>query len=74
MGEAMFGKSQKMSLVEAENKALKQRLESIPELVAITRTGRLIKFTFVRNHAVYTIETMGLLSDDTEQWKKDLLS
>lgn len=42
-------------------------------LVSIDRVGRTIKFTFVRYGKLHTIETMGLMSDDTTQWEQDLL-
>lgn len=42
-------------------------------LVSMERAGRVNKFTFVRNGQQYTIETMGLLSDDIREWQAALL-
>ncbi len=42
-------------------------------LVGINREGRSNKFIFVRNGQMFEVETMGLLSDDVQQWRKDLL-
>lgn len=39
-------------------------------LLAIHRNGRLNVFTFARNDDVFSIETMGLLSDNVEEWRK----
>jgi hypothetical protein len=42
-------------------------------LVSIERQGRSNFFTFMRNGELIKIETMGLISDDIGQWRKDLL-
>lgn len=39
-------------------------------LVRIDRIGRENVFHFVRNGEVFTISTMGLLSDDVGEWRK----
>lgn len=39
-------------------------------LIAIHRDGRLNVFTYQRNDEIFTIETMGLLGDDVEGWRK----
>lgn len=41
-------------------------------LISIEREGRLNKFTFARGDKLVVIETMGLISDDFGQWRKDL--
>lgn len=56
-----------ISAVEA-NEKLSQR----PFLISIRRAGRSNTFVFARNGELIQIETMGLISDDVEQWKKDL--
>jgi hypothetical protein len=74
-------------LAEAELKTVRVALDSATEhlagielrfasraaLVSLTREGRINRFTFLRNGQMFRIETMGLLSDDWNQWKKDLL-
>lgn len=42
-------------------------------LIGINREGRSNKFVFVRAGQMHEIETMGLLSDNPAQWRKDLL-
>lgn len=42
-------------------------------LVDIVREGRVNKFIFMRQGKLFTVETMGLISDDIVRWKKDLL-
>lgn len=49
------------------------RMEQRPFLIGIERTGKMNKFTFVRNGSVFVIETYGTLSDDVSAWKKELL-
>lgn len=41
-------------------------------LIGLEREGKLNKFTFARGDQIVQIETMGLISDDFGQWKKDL--
>lgn len=62
-------------LLTAANAALDsiQNMEKYPVLIGIERTGRVNKFTFVRNKTVHQIETMGLISDDLPGWKEKLL-
>lgn len=42
-------------------------------LLAIEQTGRLIKFTFIRDNIIHTIETYSTMSDDISAWKRELL-
>jgi hypothetical protein len=42
-------------------------------LIAIERSGRVNKFTFIRNNVPFVIETYGSLSDNWQQWKAELL-
>jgi hypothetical protein len=39
-------------------------------LIDIQRNGRSNFFTFCRGNETFTIETMGLLSDDIAEWRK----
>jgi hypothetical protein len=39
-------------------------------LLSIHRNGRLNVFTFARGDQVFTVETMGLLSDNPDEWRK----
>ena len=39
-------------------------------LLSIHRNGRLNVFTFARGDETFTIETMGLLSDNIDEWRK----
>lgn len=41
-------------------------------LIGLEREGRVNKFTFARGDKLVVIETMGLISDDFGQWRKDL--
>ena len=38
-------------------------------LLAIHRNGRVNVFTFARGDQIFTIETMGLLSDNVDEWR-----
>lgn len=42
-------------------------------LVGIERSGRVNRFIFRKNGTIVEIETMGLLSDNINEWKKILL-
>lgn len=57
----------------ARAEAAAQEMAKHAYLLGITREGRSNKFVFVRNGEMFEIETMGLLSDDVQQWRKDLL-
>jgi hypothetical protein len=49
-----------------------ERIKDLPVLVSLEREGRLNKFIFARGDKLIAIETMGLISDDFGQWRKDL--
>ena len=53
--------------------AAAQEMAKHAHLIGITRDGRTNKFVFVRAGQMFEIETMGLLSDNPAQWRKDLL-
>lgn len=50
-----------------------KKAEDRAVLVSIERRSKVNIFTFSRNGKVFQIETMGLLGDNVEQWKRDLL-
>lgn len=58
----LIGKAVTKETLEAESE--------LATLVSIERKGRMNLFTFKRNGEVFTIETMGLLSDDIAAWRK----
>lgn len=65
-------------LAEAEKQltqatAAAQEMAKHAYLVDIKREGRSLKFIFIRNGEMYTIETMSLMSDNTTVWKRNLL-
>lgn len=39
-------------------------------LLSIHRNGRVNIFTFARHEQIFTIETMGLLSDQPDEWRR----
>lgn len=49
------------------------RFRSRAALTNITREGRKLHFTFVRNGELHRVTAMGTWDDDVDQWKKDLL-
>lgn len=42
---------------------------NMTRLQSIERTGRMNSFTFIRNGETFTIESMGMMSDNITQWK-----
>lgn len=71
------------ALLRQANQMLQKTLEDLikaseniskrAHLIGISRNGRVNTFTFARAGTVYSIETMGLISDNLAQWKKDLI-
>ena len=51
---------------------MSEQFINAPKLIALHRNGRLNVWTFARGDEMITIETMGLLSDDVENWKQQL--
>jgi hypothetical protein len=49
------------------------RFRSRAALTNITREGRKLHFTFVRNGELIRVSAMGTWDDDVAQWKKELL-
>lgn len=61
----------------SETKALiaqVEKLKNLPILVDMSREERCNTFMFARGEKTVVVRTMGLLSDDFNGWKKDLLS
>lgn len=50
--------------------AASEQFINAAKLIAIHRTGRENVFTFARGSDFFTIETMGLLNDDVDGWRK----
>jgi hypothetical protein len=48
-------------------------IRSRAALLAIETEGRTLKFVFVRDGKMITVETMSLLSADVPGWRRDLL-
>lgn len=72
--EAVFN----AQLAEAQERldraeAAAQEMAKHAYLIGINREGRTNKFIFIRGGQMFEIETMGLLSDNPAQWRKDLL-
>ena len=61
----MFGSEAKQEL-----KIVQMHFENACKLVSVERDGRINRFVFARNGEHFIIETMGMLSDDVEGWKK----
>lgn len=53
--------------------AAAEEMQQRPYLFSIERKDRLNRFTFVRNHEMHVVETMGLISDDIRGWREKLL-
>lgn len=53
--------------------AYNEVLERRAYIVHIDRQQRMNRFTFQRGNETYTIETMGLISDNLPEWKGKLL-
>ena len=68
----MFGLKSRQRIKTLESRVAE--LEASAVLVAIDRNGRSNIFTFARNGETFQIDTMGLLSDDVQQWRTELLS
>ncbi len=68
--EKYFNAVAAYNLLAADFERLQLERHNNCRLANITRNGRLNTFHFVRNGQSFTIETMGLLSDDVEGWKK----
>lgn len=58
-----------LGMRKAEVEALRREYQNAARLVDISRNGRLIVFTFIRDGKAFTIETMGMMADDVESWK-----
>jgi hypothetical protein len=70
-----ISKKDYLDLKIATEKLLKELevLKKRPYLIAIERNGRENIFTFSRGEATYEVRTMGMLSDNLPEWKKELI-
>lgn len=56
--------------LQAERDGAVRLFNQSARLVDIQRNGRMNVFTFIREGKTFTIETMGLLSDDLPEWRR----
>ena len=73
----MFGRQRAKKLKEAQRHLdvmmqEVEKLKSRPMLIGINRKGRMNTFIFMKGSEMHQIETMGLLSDNLDEWKKIL--
>lgn len=61
---------QQYALTQQQAASMAKQFIDAPKLIAIHRDGRLNVFTFARGDEYFTIETMGLLNDDVDGWRK----
>lgn len=64
---------QRLSDAREQLDGIELRLRERAALISITREGRKLHFTFVRNGSPYRVTCMGTWSDDVDGWKKELL-
>lgn len=67
--ELLEGFTASNSLVEAAQSTAANYLDAC-RLIAIHRSGRMNTFTFVRGHTSFMIQTMGLMSDVPDDWRR----
>jgi len=71
-----FKNKQRIKTLQEQLENLLKITEDMREnayLVGIEREGRTNKFIFMRNGKLIQIETIGMISDDLPEWKKQLL-
>lgn len=64
------------AFIEAQNdrlKGIELLMANSAALISIVKQGRVLRFGFARNGKAFYIETIGMMSDDTETWKRALL-
>jgi len=79
----MFISRKKLAALEAAHAELHKTMNEVVEnaaklrdnafLIGIEKSGRVLKFTFVRNGEFTVIETYATMGDDVEGWKNRLL-
>lgn len=67
--ELLAGLTEANAIVEAGQSTANNFLDAC-RLIAIHRSGRMNTFTFVRGNASFMIQTMGLMSDVPDDWRK----
>lgn len=68
--ELLAGFTQANALLEPAQRTANEFLTAC-RLIAIDRNGRWIVFTFARGDKIFTFETMGLMSDNIQDWRKE---
>lgn len=70
----------KISVLNASLNVAREHLNGIElrfaeraALVSIVQTGRINRFTFLRNGQIHVVETYSTMEDDVPGWKRDLL-
>lgn len=67
---------ERLARAEQENATLREHNVALMNrafVADIQRNGRITVWTFIRGDTTIRIETMGMLSDDTEAWKRKLM-
>jgi hypothetical protein len=52
------------------SQSVAKTFDNAARLIAIHRNGRMNVFTFARGHEIFMIETMGVMSDEPDVWRK----
>ena len=76
-GIIMWISKKKFKELEKSTEALLKHIEELQNnafLIGIERSGRQNIFKFLRGGKIYEIHTMGMISDDINAWKKELLN
>lgn len=60
-------------MIIAKQQALIDQLENQARVVFIQPTGKKVRFHIRRGDQTYMYDFLRLMSDDPQQWKKDLL-
>lgn len=60
----------RLSALQQDYNNLYNSRHNMARLSDITRNGRVLIFTFVRQGERFTIETICMLSDNVDEWKK----
>lgn len=67
--ELLAGFTENNTLIEAAQSTATEYLNAC-RLIAIGRNGRMNIFTFVRGNETFMIQTMGLMSDVPDDWRR----
>jgi hypothetical protein len=58
---------------EKQLNALVDAMDDTARLVSIENTGRVLRFGFIRNGTLHTIETYSAMDSTPEAWRRELL-